>query len=204
MIKNRHFMLGLGFGLIIGALLLQLMMIGQRTVGGLYTKEEVQKAATRIGLKVVETDQELLTKEEWQAKEKDGSGGQSGAEPKETENPSTPSDPKKPATPVKPTQPSSKGSKPAAKAEPSGASTPTAPEKPKATSVEYKIAYGSTLAGVAEGLYESGVIKDKDAFLQEAKSKKINYKVRTGTYSFKVGEEFSSIISKISPKGSNK
>lgn len=201
MIKNRHFMLGLGFGLIIGALLLQLMMIGQRTAGGLYTKEEVQKAATRIGLKVVETNQELLTKEEWQAKEKDHKGD---LKSEEAQSPSTPSDPKKPATPVKPTQPSSKVSKPAAKAKPSGLSTPASPEKPKAASVEYKIAYGSTLAGVAEGLYETGVIKDKDAFLQEAKSKKINSKVRTGTYSFSVGEDFSSIISKISPKGSNK
>lgn len=62
----------------------------------------------------------------------------------------------------------------------------------------YKISHGSTLTGVAEGLLKAGVISDKEAFLQAAKDKKINYKVRTGTFTFEQGEDFSSIISKIS------
>ncbi|MDU4698679.1 MAG: hypothetical protein E6Y08_22940, partial [Paenibacillus sp.] len=65
MMKNRQFMLGLGCGLIAGALLLQLMLIGQGGNKELYTKEQIERAAVLAGLKVVEADQELLTEEEW-------------------------------------------------------------------------------------------------------------------------------------------
>ncbi|MNI93529.1 YceG-like family protein [compost metagenome] len=76
------------------------------------------------------------------------------------------------------------------------------PESPQPATVEYKIVGGTTLEGVAQGLEQAGVIADKSAFLKTAVSKKINYKVRAGTYRFQVGEDFDSIISKISPKAS--
>lgn len=202
MIKNRHFMLGLGSGLIAGALLLQLMLIGQGG-GALYTREQIRQAAEQAGLKVVEGDQELLTEEEWLEKSGMENGGQNGAA-EEPDSPVSPQNPSSPGAPNEPVQPGSGEEKPLSEPDQAQADSPVAPSKPAAATVEYKIAYGSTLDGVAEGLYQSGVISDKEAFLDTAKAKKINYKVRTGTYTFQVGEDFSSIIAKISPQSSKK
>ncbi|MNI77575.1 YceG-like family protein [compost metagenome] len=66
--------------------------------------------------------------------------------------------------------------------------------------MEYKVVSGSTLTGIAEGLEKSGVISDKEAFIKRAKAKKINTKIQTGTYNFEVGEDFNSIIKKLTAK----
>ncbi|MGZ7444436.1 hypothetical protein [Paenibacillus sp. TH7-28] len=200
MIKNRHFMLGLGCGLIAGALLLQLMIFGQGG-GKLYTAEQVKQAAEQLGLKVVAADEELLTEEQWQ--EKAGNSQEDGGEGAEPEVPASTKAPDAPKAPAVPAKPSPAENKPAASAEAEKPQTPAKPAKP-AVSVEYKIAYGSTLAGVAEGLYKAGVITDKEAFLKAAKAKKINNKIRTGTYTFSESEDYDSIIAKISPKASGK
>jgi len=202
MIRNRQFMMGLGAGLIAGALLLQLMMIGQGT-GKLRTKAEVEQAAALLNLKVVEAEQELLTEEEWK-KEREGEGtaGEQQADP-----PKQPKTPDAPGTPEQPVQPESskkpetskapEASKPPGETAAPKTETPVKPQAPQKTTVTYKISAGSTLSGVAEGLEKSGVIADKTAFLKEAKSKKINTKIRTGTFTFELGEEIGSIISKI-------
>ncbi|MEF2965183.1 hypothetical protein V3851_05000 [Paenibacillus sp. M1] len=192
MIRNRQFMLGLGSGLIAGALLLQVMMIGQGQGSGLQTKKQVEQAAASLNLKVVESDQELLTEEEWRAKTEEGQA-EAGQEAEQTDIPV----PDTPDTPAEPQAPEALD-KPGVDAVPETAAPPE-PTEPKQASVEYKIAYGSTLTAVAEGLFQSGVISDKDAFLQEAKKRKINSKVRTGTFTFQVGEDYDSIIAKISP-----
>ncbi|GIP07855.1 MAG: endolytic transglycosylase MltG [Paenibacillus macerans] len=201
MIKNRHFMLGLGCGLIAGALLLQLMILGQGG-GKIYTAEQVKQAAEQLGLKVVAADEELLTEEQWQ--EKAGTGQEDGGEGVEPDVPASPKNPDAPQAPAAPAKPSSAENKPPASADAEKPQTPAKPAKPAAVSVEYKIAYGSTLAGVAEGLYKAGVITEKEAFLKAAKAKKINNKIRTGTYTFTEGEDYDSIIAKISPKASGK
>lgn len=202
MMKNRQFMLGLGCGLIAGALLLQLMLIGQGSNKELHSREQIERAAVLAGLKVVEVDQELLTEEEWLERSGEASGTpEDGA----GNNPETPVDPAKPNAPAAPETPEHPGTGdgqalPGAK---SGATNePGAPDSPQPATVEYKIVGGTTLEGVAQGLEQAGVIADKSAFLKTAVSKKINYKVRAGTYSFQVGEDFNSIISKISPKAS--
>ncbi|RCX21279.1 hypothetical protein DFP94_10225 [Fontibacillus phaseoli] len=200
MIRNRQFMTGLGIGLIVGALLLQVMLIGQGQAGKLKTKEQVEQAAASLNLKVVERNQELLTEEEWRARSEEALPGEGETEGGLNET-KVPADPEAPNTPTAPADPE--------KSDPSGSlavpetTTPESPKEPDKGSVKYKIAYGSTLTGVAEGLLQAGVISDKEAFLKQAKAKHINKKVRTGTFTFEVGEEYNSIISKISP-GSGK
>ncbi|MEK5475873.1 hypothetical protein NYE70_02865 [Paenibacillus sp. FSL R5-0407] len=194
MIRNRQFMTGLGIGLIVGALLLQIMMIGQGPNGKLQTKEQIEQAAAALNLKVVSADQELLTEEEWQEKaEQEQAGLDEGIE---SEDPLDPSNPDAPNTPGAPDDPDLPGGKGAVSVPET--TSPASPKEPDKATVTYKISHGSTLTGVAEGLLKAGVISDKEAFLQAAKDKKINYKVRTGTFTFEQGEDFSSIISKIS------
>ncbi|WP_059045305.1 MltG/YceG/YrrL family protein [Paenibacillus rubinfantis] len=201
MMKNRQFMLGLGCGLIAGALLLQLMLIGQGGNKELYTKEQIERAAVLAGLKVVEVDQELLTEEEWLER----TGQATGTPVDETGDAITPVVPEQPAAPTAPANPDKPGTddgQAAPDAQTDGINGPVTPESPQPATVEYKIVGGTTLDGVAQGLEQAGVIADKSAFLKTAVSKKINYKVRAGTYTFEVGEDFDSIISKISPKSS--
>ncbi|WP_410769227.1 hypothetical protein [Fontibacillus sp. BL9] len=196
MIRNRQFMTGLGIGLIVGALLLQVMLIGQGQAGKLKTREQVEQAAAALNLKVVETNQELLTEEEWKAKSEETEQPEEGEAGgiNETKDPDDPEAPDTPAAPADPEDSDPSGSL----AVPETA-TPESPKEPDKGSVKYKIAYGSTLTGVAEGLHKAGVISDKEAFLKQAKAKHINTKVRTGTFTFEVGEDYNSIISKISP-----
>lgn len=203
MMKNRQFMLGLGCGLIAGALLLQLMLIGQGGGKELYTREQIERAAVLAGLKVVEADQELLTEEEWleRSGEASGSADVAGDNPTAPVVPERPDAPKAPETPDNPK--TDKGQTlPEAKDGETETSGPVDPNSPQPATVEYRIVGGTTLEGVAQGLEQAGVIADKSAFVKKAVSKKINYKVRAGTYTFEVGEDVDSIISKISPKAS--
>ncbi|MNO11974.1 YceG-like family protein [compost metagenome] len=216
MFKNRHFMMGLGIGLIVGAVLLQLMNLGQRYSGQLATKQQIEEAAGKLGLKVVENEAELLTEEEWKLKMENSDEAEEGSsdasadqgttqtEPvQETEKPTAPEEPKTPesADTAKNNAAASENNK-ASTESPSAdkPAAPAAPAEPKKATVEYKVAAGSTLTGIAEGLQKSGVISDKDAFIKKAKEKKVNTKIRTGTYHFVVGEDYISIITKLTAK----
>ncbi|WMT39167.1 hypothetical protein RE628_16940 [Paenibacillus sp. D2_2] len=158
MIKNRHFMMGLGIGLIVGALLLQLMMIGQGGSGKLWSKEQVEQAAALLNLKVVEHDAELLTKEEWEAQSKqDGqaTGSDQGSKPdSEGKKVDVPADPKTPTVPDTPatTDASVNDTSKATVPETPKTDVPKEPNKPEPEEVEYKITYGNTLTNVADGL----------------------------------------------------
>lgn len=192
MMKNRHFMFGLGCGLIVGALLLQLMLIGQNMGGQLYTKEQIEQAAERAGLRVSELDEELLTEEQWQERSNEDVPALEGQEQGDPDTPVIP-DMNQPIDPDTPQQPEVQGEDSAGnEGQPAG--------EQAAVEVEYKIAGGTTLEGVANGLLQAGVIADKDKFVEAAVARKINYKVRAGTYKFHVGEEFDSIIKKISTR----
>ena len=192
MMKNRHFMFGLGCGLIIGALLLQLMLIGQNMGGQLHTKEQIEQAAERAGLRVSELNEELLTEEQWQERTNQDV---LAPEDQEQDHPETPASPEmnQPTDPEPPQQPEVRG-------EDSVGDEGQQAANQAGAEVEYKIAGGTTLEGVANGLLQAGVIADKDEFVKAAVAKKINYKVRAGTYKFYVGEEFDSIIKKISKR----
>lgn len=205
MIKNRHFMLGLGIGLIIGALLLQIMMIGQGSYKALTTVKEVQQAAAELNLKVVDNKVELLTEDEWRAKYPEDVLSNGNVEKGSTEDPVQPSSPDSPTTPDSPVEPKTEtDSSSIKKEEEIQIDTPKSPEVPEPVVVEYRIRSGATLAGVASGLKKAGVISDETVFIKKASAKGINRKLQVGTYKFTKEEDFNSIISKITLKSSGK
>lgn len=203
-------MSGLGIGLIVGSLLLQIMVLGQGNTSNLWTKQQVVDAAARLDLKVVDNGVTLLTEEEWKQKSEESvSITDTNKEPmNQTEVPTKPVEPNAPET-AQPssvtTDISSVSNEPTTAV--SSAEEPSSPEtpevEPQKVSVEYKVVYGTTLTGLAEGLVKAGVISDKDDFIKKANAKKVTTKIRTGTYYFNVGEDYSSIIAKITAKPKN-
>ncbi|MFC3746322.1 hypothetical protein [Paenibacillus sp. GCM10012306] len=219
--KNRSFLLGLGSGLVAGALLLQVMISGNAAP---LTKEQVLKGAARLNLKVSDETGKLLTPVEAEPEVQPGSTeGQPAAEEGSSEPVSTgmptalePSpSPSAPATaavpspvatpeaaePSAPAVPSPPAEKVAQQPKNTGApAVPEQPEAPKAPTPEVvtvRIPSGITLTRTAELLAQSGAVKDKAAFLKSAKERKINTKIQYGTYSFEKGESIDSIIEKL-------
>ncbi|GIO61123.1 MULTISPECIES: endolytic transglycosylase MltG [Paenibacillus] len=210
MIRNRTFMMGLGLGLLLGALLLQLMILGQgagRPAGeapsaASLTKEELEQQAETMDLKVVGKEDKLMTEEEWKQQMVEQSSvpkGDAAKAPKATDAGKQPAQPDKPQQPAASKQPQSvtPGS-----GEASAAKQPQTPSVPAAKAVEVKIASGNNLEDVAGKLEKAGVIADADQFVQKGRSLKISTKIQTGQYTFSPGEEFSSIIAKITTKPS--
>lgn len=218
MFKNRHFMIGLGIGLITGALLLQIMLLGQGNSGDLWTQQQVIDAAAKLDLKVVSNGETLLTEEEWKLKSEESNEDEETGHSSDTDSingsinqtdaPGTPDAPAEPNTPesAQPSQTTTDTSSVSNEA-PSDASSAKAPATPEApvvepqkVTVEYKVVYGTTLTELAEGLHKAGVISDKDAFIKKANAKKVTTKIRTGTYYFNIGEDYTSIIAKLTAK----
>ncbi|MFM9277288.1 endolytic transglycosylase MltG [Paenibacillus jiagnxiensis] len=196
MLKNRTFMLGMGTGMIAGALLLQLAIIGQGQSKAAdapreLTREEVEVAAQRFGLQVSDSTDPLMTEEQWRQKviEKGSQTPEEPAAPKSADAASEPKAPQQLQT-----------GKPETAVPQAGNHTVQAAEQPaapEATPIRYRIVPGSSLNSVAEGLQKAGVIENADAFQKAANEQKINTKIRSGTYSFREGETFNSIITKI-------
>ncbi|WP_042199195.1 hypothetical protein [Paenibacillus camerounensis] len=196
MIKNRSFMLGLGAGLIAGALLLQLMISGG--VAPL-TREELVRQAALLNLTV--TDPAAAPLATVAPDEADPAPeGQAGgaATPVPTSTPAAtaaaavqPSAAAKPSMPASPSQPApSSGT----------AEAPAAPATPQAAApggIAVRIPAGSTLTETARILAASGVISDQNEFLQTAVSRKINTKIQYGSYNFVKNESVDSIIEKL-------
>ncbi|MEC0183361.1 endolytic transglycosylase MltG [Paenibacillus peoriae] len=215
MIKNRSFMLGMGTGLVTGALLLQLAMIGQGQSQPSsidpknMTREQLEKAAAGLNLQISDPSDPKMTEEEWRNKViKEGS--KTPTAPQKAKPAQTPSAPKapassKPSTASKPASSTSIPKKPDnPKVKESGTeNTPAAPKQPATPQVQYSIVSGSNLRSVASGLQKTGVVSDAKAFEAAANAQKINTKIRTGTYQFVKGEDFGSIITKITKKPSN-
>lgn len=202
MIKNRTFMMGVGTGLVVGAVLLQLMWVGQGTTASetqSLTKEELTAAAEALDLQVVERSDELMTEEQWEAKKLEVN---EDGEPADTD-PTLKPDSKKPVVPQKPKQPDADAN--ADKKESPQVNKPVEPKTPaKAkTSIQVRIAAGNNLSDVANSLLTAGVIEDKQAFISKATEKKINRTIQSGTYSFIAGESYNSIITKITAKPSS-
>ncbi|WP_438350165.1 hypothetical protein ACP8HI_05725 [Paenibacillus sp. FA6] len=196
MMRSRSFMSGLGVGLIIGAALLQLMIIGEGQASlvntqsdAILTKEQLEEKAEALDLKVVELSEQLLTEEEWKQLKLEESSNLQG-KGIETPNQGEPA-----ATPVEPSAP----------IEPKGKNTTSDTQSPKEPIVEptnteiikYKIEKGKSLTDVAVGLEKVGVISNRDQFIKEASKQKINTKILEGHYTFTKGESYESIISKI-------
>ncbi|WP_145021895.1 endolytic transglycosylase MltG [Paenibacillus sp. Y412MC10] len=207
MIRNRTFMMGLGLGLLLGALLLQLMILGQGAghpageapSAASLTKEELEQQAETMDLKVVGKEDKLMTEEEWKRQMVEQSSvpkGDAAKAPKAADSGKQPDKPQQPAASKQP-QSVTPGS-----GEASAAKRPQTPSEPAAKAVEVKIASGNNLEDVAGKLEKAGVIADADQFVQKGRSLKISTKIQTGQYTFSPGEEFSSIIAKITTKPS--
>lgn len=215
MIKDRVFMTGLGAGLVIGALLLALMGRAEGITSNdkpttPLNREQIEKQAKTLDLKVVESSEELLTEAEWKQVMVEKSGklqGGSTKEPKQSEPAVKPANPEKPGTPDK-TSSNSKTTKPTVKtptapSKSTAATTPTTTAKPKSSEViTYKIKEGNNLTEIAEGLKKAGVIANSGQFIKEAASQKVNTKLREGSYTFSDEETYKSIINKITMKPS--
>lgn len=202
MIKNRSFMTGLGSGLVAGALLLQLMNVGagQQTIADTpaaasLTKEQLAEQAEAMDLKLVDAEEKRMTEEEWKQQMIDQSSKPQGSEVKAPESGKKT---EKPATPSEPAAPDSKAGGQAPKtANPAAGKSPSTP---KAPSVKVKITSGSNLTDVASKLKQAGVISDTASFVAKGRSQKMSTKILSGTYEFAPGEDFSSIIAKITTK----
>ena len=195
MIKNRFFMLGLGIGLIAGALLLQLMIAGRAVP---LTKEELIRQAASLNLSVVDPAEAAATAtpspEEAAKAQASGAPAATPAStpavpPKPASTPSAAATPGKPSAPAQPQSTASSVTKSPA--------TPEAPAAPVNGVISVKIPTGITLAQTADLLAEAGVIEDKDKFLQTANSRKVNTIIQYGNYSFTEGESINSIIDKL-------
>lgn len=204
MIKNRVFMLGLGTGLVIGAVLLQLMMLGERSMSSTlpqeqqWTKEQIEQGAKSLNLTVVDDEEERMTEEQWKEKMKKDNGDTSATSvvpPTKTEAAQKPKSPQNPDKP-KPENNTSNEASPTIK-------KPAIPKNADPVQIRYEITKGSNLSHVADGLKQAGVITDKQAFIKAATAKKINQSIQMGTYTFKAGENYQSIIKKISEKPSS-
>ncbi|OBZ18355.1 hypothetical protein A8L34_01850 [Bacillus sp. FJAT-27264] len=224
MMKNRSFLLGLGSGLVAGALLLQVMISGNAAP---LTKEQVLKGAAQLNLKVSDESGKLLTQGESELEVQPGSTegplgeGDDTREPVSTKVPAAPEaslPPSAPATAVVPSPAATpKAIEPSTPAVPSSPAdevaqqpkdagvpdvpdVPEQPETPKAPKPEVvtvRIPSGITLTRTADLLAQSGAVKDKEAFLKSAKERKINTKIQYGSYSFEKGESIDSIIEKL-------
>ncbi|WP_379126587.1 hypothetical protein [Paenibacillus sp. sgz500958] len=205
MIKNRSFMLGLGVGLLAGALLLQLMISARVEEP---TKERVAADAARLNLKVVGAEDDLLTREQWESlkttETDDPSASQapSGTDTAASPTPAaTSKNAQQPDQAVSPSEPAAPSSDAVEEPEQEAVSTPKPADAPTGTALEDSISLsipsGNTLSDVAELLTQAGVIEDTSAFLREADSRGVNTKIQYGKYVFAKDESFESIIKKL-------
>lgn len=211
MIKNRSFMLGLGAGLIIGALLLQLMISAGAAP---MSKDQLMKEAAKLNLTVEakaagdQAEEGKTDEQDKQGTTKDPSASalpSSSAQPSPSPKASPAASPKaasKPTAAVTPAEPAAPSSptasaavKPQVKASP--VTPPSTPEPAAAGTVSVKIPNGINLTETADLLTEAGVVKDKEKFLKTAKDRKANTRIQYGSYSFTKGESINSIIDKL-------
>lgn len=206
--RNRYLIMGIGIGLIAGALLLQLMNVARDSAPkSLYTEEQVRQAADDLGLRVYDDSQEVYTEQEWKAKaEGDGSSAAPAAAPSSANPPSAPADPAKPSSPgsaAPPTVsqlPSSPGANAAGSQDQSQTSAAANGAAAAPELVKFKIAPGTKLATVAANLKAAGIIEDETAFVKQAKLKQLTRIIQPGTYMLAKGESFASVAAKITAK----
>lgn len=194
---KRSLWIGIGSGMITGAILLQLATVGQKALSDSnlepvqrdnWTKEQLETAAKSLDMKLVGTQDELYTEAEWVSKKKQESSqmqGKSAEKPQQATSAAEPTEPKQPQT----DQPKT--------------NTPVTPTKPNGPAVTFKVRSGNSLVMVAENLKDAGIVDDAKAFIKAGKSQGINKKIQVGTYSLEKGESFKSIIAKITKEPSS-
>ena len=195
--RNRTYIMGLGSGLVAGAVLLQLMNVAAHSNSDMLAEDQVRKAAQDIGLKVYDSTQQVYTEQEWKDKTKTE---QVAVKPPKSTSTSKPTNPQKAASPANPDsvlQPTASSS---ASQTASGSINTNTNSSNTSKQVKVKISRGSTLSMVAFSLKEAGVISDASEFIQKAKQRHLTSIIQTGTHSFVKGESFDSISEKLTTK----
>ncbi|MEO2204037.1 peptidase [Paenibacillus pabuli] len=207
---KRSLWIGIGTGMIVGAVLLQLATVGQNALSDSsletepatanMTKEELESAAKSMDLKLVGTEDELYTEAEWVEKKKQESSemqGETAAAPEKAEDTSDPEAPKQPQ------QPASSGNESPNNVSEPKATEPSSPNTPQKAAVTFRVRSGNSLAIVAGNLEKAGIVDDAQAFIKAGKAERINTKIQVGTYALEKGESFESIIAKITKEPSS-
>lgn len=177
--KRRGFIIGLGLGLMLGAAMLQLMLAADasRLPGAPLTGEALKKEAAAQGFALVPAEEKTYTQQELdravaEAVRKAAASGGGGAAQKGGGT----------GAPA-----------PADSASPAKASASS--QKPAAEKYAFYIRANATLAEVATGLKELGLIEDEEAFIRKAKP--YSGKLRVGPSVFEGKPSFDRIIAEI-------
>ncbi|WP_342555488.1 hypothetical protein [Paenibacillus sp. FSL R7-0652] len=206
---KRSLWIGIGSGMIVGAVLLQLATVGQKALSdsnlepvqtAKWTKEELETAAKSLDLKVVGAKDELYTESEWIQKKKQESSklqGKTAVSPDQAANATQPDAPKQPQ------QPESGNVKGQSQVNQPKTAEPETPNKPKGAAVTFRIRSGNSLSMVAENLKQAGIVEDAQAFIKAGRTEGINRKLQVGTFSLEKGESFKSIMAKITKEPSS-
>ncbi|PZT56037.1 endolytic transglycosylase MltG [Paenibacillus silvae] len=203
---KRSLWIGIGSGMMIGAILLQLATVGQKALSDTnlepaqsanWTKEQIESAAKSMDMKLVSAEDELYTEAEWVQKKKQESSQMQG------KTASTPNQTSSAVQPAQPQEPKSDNVKGQSEIKLPNTTEPEEPSQPKGTSVTFKVRSGNSLAMVAENLKQAGIVNDAAAFVKAGRAEGINRKIQVGTYSLEKGESFKSIIAKITKEPSN-
>lgn len=206
---KRSLWIGIGSGMMIGAILLQLATVGQKALSDSnlepvqpdnWTKEQLETAAKSLDMKLVGSQDELYTEAEWMDKKKQESSNMQG---KSVEKPEQTTSAVQPTEPKQPQQPESGDVNAQAQTNQPKTNTPVTPSKPNGPAVTFRVRSGNSLAMVAENLKEVGIVDDAQAFIKAGKAQGINKKIQVGTYSLEKGESFKSIIAKITKEPSS-
>lgn len=127
MIKNRSFMIGIGVGIIVGAILLQLVNIGkgQTMLNGMQlTPEQIQQAAQAQNMQIYSSDEQVYSKDQWQELQKQEAAKKAQSQKQSETKEPTSTDPEAPTSPEQPDSSTSNST-----------SSTTAPEQPQSSSV---------------------------------------------------------------------
>ncbi len=229
MIKNRSLMIGIGIGIILGAVLLQLVNIGKGQTmlsGAQLTPEQIQQAAQAQNMQVYTADQKVYTKEQWQElvkqeEEKKKQSQQSGQqittkEPEETKQPTSPESPEQPSTSGTKSSTSSSTQSSANGTQSGSASgtvnTPSQPTTPTTTTKNtasantsgnwFTVSSGQMLNDIAFNLKKQGLIKSQGDFINRASQLNVNKKLQVGSYQISSGQSYDDILRTLSGQSS--
>lgn len=171
MFKDRRFLIGLGAGMILGSLLLQLTLIGERAVEPL-TEPELRREAERAGYELIPRGAMANTTAEGGDAEQPQPPAGSGTPRQEDGG----DEAKKAAG----------GSDSAAKPAPSAAEKQEPSPAEVKQEAKIKVVYGSGSRDIAKQLAEAGIVESAESFERYISKQKKQGKLRTGTFLFPV------------------
>ncbi len=224
MIKNRSLMIGVGIGIILGAVLLQLVNIGKgetMLTGMQLTPEQIQQAAQAQNMQIYTSDQKVYTREQWQelvkqeAEKKAAAtkqnGEQSTTKEPESTDPTAPESPEQPdatSTPSSTTNSSNTSSSSVNTPSQPKTNAPSTPSTSQTTTSTdnksnwFTVSSGQMLNDIAFNLKKEGLIKSQGEFINRASQLNVNKKLQVGSYQINAGEGYDEILRTLSGQSS--